>query len=60
MRPLNFSDKFQTMKIFVTGVALGAIVTALALDNRLGAMMKAFNSPQAINGMTVSVEVIKK
>ena len=60
LHKLNFSDKFRTVKIFVTGLALGAVVTALSLDNRAMAMIKAFQNPIAINGMTVSMEIVKK
>lgn len=62
MKPfsLEVENKFKTVKTFVLGLIIGAVVTALYLDNRAGAMLKAFKNPVAINGMTVSVDVIKK
>lgn len=42
------------------GFAAGAIVTALMLDNRAGAMIKAFTNPQAVNAAQISTEVINK
>lgn len=38
----------------------GGLVVALMLDNRLGAMVKAFNNPNAVNGLQFQVEVVKK
>ena len=51
---------FSTMKILMMGFAAGAIVTALMLDNRAGAMIKAFTNPQAVNAAQISTEVINK
>ncbi len=60
LHKLNFSNKFQTVKIFALGFLVGTVITALSLDNRLGALKKAFMNPTAINGMSISMEVIKK
>ena len=51
---------FSTMKILSIGFALGAIVTALYLDGRGAAVLKAFNNPQAVNATQISTEIINK
>lgn len=51
---------FNTLKILVIGFALGAVITSLYLDNRLGAIVKAFNNPTVINSSTFQQEVVKK
>lgn len=50
----------RTAKILMIGAAFGAIATAMLLDNRAGAVMKAFNNPQAVNAAQISTEVINK
>lgn len=57
---IKLDDKLKTVKVFTLGLLIGAVVMGLSLDNRMGALIKAFNHPTAINGMSVSVEVIKK
>lgn len=56
----DMGDKFQSLKTFVLGLALGAVVVALMLDNRGGAMIKAFQNPVAVNGMKVNLQVSQK
>ncbi len=60
LHKLDFSDKFATVKTFLLGLFIGAVITAFYLDNRLGAMIKAFKNPQAVNSAVISMEVIKK
>lgn len=63
MKTLNFDSglglRFKFAKTFVLGILLGSILTALLLDKRYLAMMKAFQNPTAINGMTFKVEIKK-
>ena len=64
MKSLNFGYdlglRFKFAKTFVLGLLIGAFLTALMLDKRYLAIMKAFQNPQAVNGLTFSVEVSKK
>lgn len=46
-------------KVFLIGAAFGAIATAMLLDNRAGAVVKAFNNPQAVNAADIQTEIIK-
>lgn len=45
---------------FLLVLALGALIASLMLDNRFGAMVKAFNNPNIVNGLSFQVEVVKK
>lgn len=66
MRNLSFNTAvkarkvFSWTKVFLIGAAFGAIVTAMMLDNRAGAVVKAFNNPQAVNAADIQTEVINK
>ena len=50
----------RSVKPYIMGFLLGALLMALLLDNRAGAMFKAFMNPVAVNGMTLSTEVVSK
>lgn len=39
----------RTTKPFIFGAAIATIITAGVLDNRFGAIVKAFNAPEAVN-----------
>ena len=64
MRPFDFNDgprkTFLVVKVAVFSFVMGSIVTALLLDNRYAAMLKAFQNPQAVNSTVFSAEVTKK
>ncbi len=47
MRVRMFFNK--NTKPFIFGLMIGAIAVAMALDNRAGAILKAFNAPEAVN-----------
>lgn len=53
-------DQFKTLKTLMFGIALGAIAVALTLDNRGMAMIKAFQHPIAVNGMSVNLQISQK
>jgi hypothetical protein len=57
---IEMGDKFRTLKTFMFGLALGAVAVALTLDNRFGAMVKAFQHPMAVNGMSVQLQISQK
>lgn len=50
----------KNTKPFIWGLLIGAIVTAMTLDNRMSAVMKAFNAPEAVNAAQFNQEVIIK
>jgi len=45
---------------YLAGFAVGVVLTALLLDNRVGAMWKAFQYPEVINSATFTAEVTSK
>ena len=57
IRPI-FKNKFGWIQPFIIGLLIGGSVVALVLDNRAGAMLKAFNNPQAINEVSVATETV--
>ena len=50
----------KNTKPFIFGLMIGAIAVAMALDNRMGAILKAFNAPEAVNAAQFQQEVIIK
>lgn len=48
------------VKLVLLGFVGGMILTSLVLNNRFGAMVKAFQNPDLINSSTFTVEVVKK
>lgn len=64
IRPLTGVNKVKNAIKKVSVVAfsfvLGGLVVALMLDNRIGAIVKAFNNPNLVNQLQFQVEVVKK
>lgn len=61
IKPLeNIKKTYPVLKAFVVGFLLGAVVVSLVLDNRIGAVMKAFNNPVAVNGASFESEIVIK
>lgn len=58
--PQRRSYNFTQVRSFVLCFFLGAFLTALVLENRASAMVKAFTYPQAVNAMQVEVVIEKK
>lgn len=57
---IDMGDQFKTLKTLMFGIALGAVAVALTLDNRGMAMIKAFQHPIAVNGMSVNLQISQK
>lgn len=47
-------------RIFILGAIFGTVITASMLDNRLNAMIKAFQHPQAVNEAMFDTSVVVK
>ena len=56
----TLKNAMRSVKPYIMGFLLGALLMALLLDNRAGAMFKAFLNPVAVNGMTLQTEVVSK
>lgn len=51
---------FAWVKPLVIGFVFGAVVVALSLDNRGGAMLKAFMNPEEVNAVQFSSQIVVK
>lgn len=50
----------KNTKPFIFGLMVGAIAVAMTLDNRAGAILKAFNAPEAVNAAQFQQNVVIK
>ena len=62
LHDLNIGKFLKTLRNYLVVFLTGAFITAMLLDNRIGAIVKAFQFPEAVNTATFStqVEVVKK
>lgn len=58
--PQRRSYDFRKVRSFALCFLLGAFLTALVLENRASAIVKAFTYPQAVNAMQIEVVIEKK
>lgn len=56
----KFKSFLKTLIAPSLGILFGAVMMALILDNRIGAMIKAFQHPQIVNSSQFAAEITAK